>query len=139
MIQTKNLRRDLVAAHRASLAGTGLKMAGLQLGIRFRHHFGITVAGHHRVTMQTQYRGQKLERLSLGDRFFRYQVDLAFDARIDDERRIGVIADCRDHRLDIGIDEIERALVRAGSFIRAGYLVHAAILGQYRLHTGSSA
>ena len=58
----------------------------------------------------------------------------AFDARIDDECRTGVIADCRNHGLDIGIDEIECALVRARSFIGAGCLVDAGILRLCRLH-----
>ena len=110
IIQAKNPGSDLVALEPHRIA-PDLDRRRLQLGVGFRHHFGVTVAGHHRITLQTQGGCQQAESLRLGQRRFGHQIDGALDARINDESGVGVVADGFDHRFDIGADKIQRRFV----------------------------
>ena len=107
MIQTKNLRCYLITSHLARLY-----RYGLQLRICLGQHFHIVRCTHHGITLQTQHGAQHVESLRFGHRLFRYKIDGAFDARINDEGITRVMTDGAHHGFDISANEIQRGLIR---------------------------
>ena len=113
MIEPENLSHDLVAAHFASL-----NRRRLQLGIGFGHHFNEGLRAHDGVTLQAQNGSQHVEGLRFCHRLFRYQIDSAFDTRINDKGIAGVMSDGAHYRFNISAHEIQRCLIVA-RFLRA--------------------
>ncbi|MCY1220807.1 hypothetical protein D9M72_328370 [compost metagenome] len=111
IVEPEHLRHHLVAAARRRADHRG---RALQLGIGLGHDLGEAVALDHRVALHAQHRAQRLQRLRARHRLLRDQVHRAFHARVDHEVLAGGLADRLDHRVEVGIDEVEHHLVAVG-------------------------
>ena len=79
----------------------------MQLGVGFRHDFQHAVILHECEALHPQCGLQRLQSLILWHRIFRYEVQLPFDTRVDDDRLPGRRADRFRNLIDIRVDEIQ--------------------------------
>ena len=118
-LERDDLGHQPVAAGAGPAGGDG---AAVLLGVGLRHDLDEAVAFDRREALQAQ-RGQQRrvdEAHRHGPR--RHDVDRAFDPRVDDEIAAGDLGHRLDHRVDVGVDEIER---HRGAVGRPGGRDHA--------------
>ena len=105
-------REDLGHQAVATCAPCALAVAhhrdAVQLGVGLGHQLGHARLLDRRVALQAQRREQDLvgqlgRHRGVGD-----EVDLALDARVDEEVAPRDAPDCLDHRVDLGVLEVER-------------------------------
>ena len=115
LVPQRDHLRDQAVAARADCAARDLGTVHLGLGLE--HQLGDAVAFDRRDALQAQRRQQRRIDEALRHAAGRDDVHRALDPRVDDEIAAGDLGHRLHHRLDVGVDEIQRD----GVVLRAGW------------------
>ena len=110
VLQHEDLRHDAVARHARGLLA---HRARARLGLGLGHDLHEAAVLDRGVALHAQRRKEDLVEHVLRHRLVGDDVHRAGHARVEDEVAAGVLADRLDHRLDVGVDEIDRDLLVA--------------------------
>ncbi len=108
MVQLEYLGDDLIAADHRAVADIGRHTLQLRVGLGHDLHHAMVL--QQRKTLHAQRGLQRLDGFLVGHRLIGDQVELTFDARVDDDGLPRGLPDCFGNLIDVGIDEVQRHL-----------------------------